>query len=124
MPRNSSKRKRRHSQKFKLLFDENMPLPKKMPRLNSRFLVKHTVEDYNKAGAKDIEVYELAKRENRIIVTFNVKHFRELATLSKNSGVIGLSPNLSTEQIDKKLAALLLRSAASQIFGKFNYISS
>src|SRR2546421_696277 len=96
--------------KHKLLLDENMPLREDFPRLNERFDVKHIQDDLKQEGLSDPQVYALAAREHRLIVTFNRKHFQKLASKSIATGVIGVSPHLNFQQIDTKLTALLLRS--------------
>jgi Domain of unknown function (DUF5615) len=62
--------------------------------------VKHVAEDLHKSGLTDQAVYELAKQQGRLIVTYNHKHFRPFADKSVQSGIIGVSANLSPSQID------------------------
>lgn len=57
--------------KCKLLLDENISSRKALVRLNSRFNLRHIREDYKKSGILDKEVFEIAEKEGRIIVTFN-----------------------------------------------------
>ncbi|MEK6860857.1 MAG: DUF5615 family PIN-like protein, partial [Nanoarchaeota archaeon] len=76
----------------------------------NQFNVKHIGADYNLASLPDPKVYALARREKRIIVTRNIKDFEELALISNDTGVIGISPNLTFKQVDIKLTALLNRS--------------
>ena len=121
MPKRRTKHK---TPKFKLLLDENLPPRQSFRRLNSRFLIKHIVHDYQIPGALDLDVYKLAVKEHRLIITFNDKDFRNLAGKSKFAGIIGVSNNLSYEQIDVKLTSLLTRSTHGQLFGKFTYISN
>lgn len=109
--------------RHKLLLDENFPLPSRPIRLNSHFDLKHVVKDFKKSGAKDEEVFALAARQKRLLVTFNDKHFYKVAKGNKNTGIIGVSTNLSTEQIDKKLASLLVKSGPKALYNNFNYIS-
>lgn len=109
--------------KFKILLDENFSPRNKLPSLNSRFNVKHASKDLKLSGMSDPDIYEESANQNRIIITFNFRHFRELASKSKNTGVIGVSNNLELEQIDKKLTALLMKSTKGDLFGKFTYIS-
>ncbi len=96
-----------------------MPPRSRFRRVNSVHSIKHIVDDFNKGGIKDPQVHNLAAKERRIIVTFNIKDFRSLATKTKSAGVIGLSPNLSYEQADSKLNSFLNRSRPSDIYGKF-----
>lgn len=107
--------------KHSLLLDENMPSRNKFPRVNNLFLVKHIRDDLKKDGISDGEVFKLAVREKRIIVTFNGPDFHELISKSKDTGVgvIAVSASLTNEQIDKKLSSLLLRSSDNALKGKY-----
>lgn len=111
--------------RYKVLLDENFPTRKYLPWLNQRFDVKHLVADLNKGGLKDPEVHALAVQQHRLIVTYNVTEdlMRELATKSKESGVIGVSTNVSFEHTDKKLTSLLTKKKPGDLFGKFTYIT-
>jgi len=109
--------------KPKLLLDENCRPRKRFPKLNSLYDVKHVAEDLHKSGLKDREVYELAKEQGRLVVTYNDKDFLPFADKSEDSGVIGVSPNLSTAQIDTKLVALLRKSNRKSLYAAFHYIS-
>jgi hypothetical protein len=62
--------------KHKVLLDENLPERQAFPNLNERFDVKHLRDDLNSGGLKDHEVYALAKKQNRLLVTYNVKDFK------------------------------------------------
>lgn len=108
---------------YRLLLDEGFPLKNFFPRLNSRFNVKHIVTDFRQSGIEDNRVYNLAVKEKRLVVTFNDKHFKEFAPKNKNSGIIGVSTNLSNDQIDKKLTARLITSKSKDLYGKFTFIS-
>lgn len=114
---------KRKLHKFKLLLDENFPLRQRFLLLNSRYNVKHIKGDYKQAGLSDEAVYECAKEEKRLIVTFNDKDFREIAARSSDTGVIGVSTNLTPDQIDKKLTSFLRKSIPKDLFGRFTYIS-
>lgn len=108
--------------RYKLLLDENFPFRSKLPRLNGRFDLKHVAEDLRQSGIKDKEVFKIATKSQRIIVTFNDKDFFNITKGSKDTGVIGVSTNLSTEQIDKKLTSLLIKNKPKKLYGKFIYI--
>lgn len=109
--------------KHKLLLDENFPIRIHFSTLNSRFDVKHVGADLNQEGSSDPEVYALARKEGRLIVTRNIKDFQELALKSNDTGVIGVSPNLTFKQVDKKLTALLKKTTKKSLFGKLTTIS-
>ncbi|HVF69701.1 MAG TPA: DUF5615 family PIN-like protein [Xanthomonadales bacterium] len=95
--------------KYKILLDENMPPRSRLPRLNNRFDVKHIREDFKRVELSDPEVYVEALKLKRISVTLNEKDFYPLAGTKNDRGIIGLSPNLSYEQMDKKLTSLLIK---------------
>ena len=105
--------------KHKLLLDENMPHRTDFLALNSLFDVKHLVDDFKHGGLPDPQVYQLAVEQNRILVTYNTKHFRPLAGSKKDAGIIGVSANLPLPQVDSKLAALLTKSTPHTLARKF-----
>ena|SRR5258708_33235666 len=86
--------------KHKLHLDENFPV-RSLPLSNRRFDLKHIAADLDLAGIADPQVYKYASRDSRLLVTYNIKDFIELAEKSSNTEVIGISHNLSFEQIDK-----------------------
>ena len=47
----------------------------------------------------------------------------KLAEISRETGVIGISQNLTFDQVDKKLTALLNRSTKKSLLGKLTIIS-
>lgn len=109
--------------KHKLLLDENFPIRTHFPALNRRFDLKHIKADLNHEGLSDPEVYTLARKQRRLVVTRNIKHFKELAQTSNDTGVIGVSENLTFDQVDKKLTALLTKSTKKSLLGKLTTIS-
>lgn len=109
--------------KHKLLLDENMAYRTQFPSLNELFAVKHIAGDYKQGGLPDPKVYALAQKEGRLLVTYNIKDFIRFAPQSSDTGIIGVSPNLSLKQIDKKLTALLTKATESELRGKLTYIS-
>ena len=109
--------------KHKLLFDENMPDRKTFPRLNELFDVKHIRDDLNSGGLPDQQVYDLARKQKRLLVTYNIKHFKDLATRSQESGVIGIPPHLRLHQVDTKLSVLLISRSEKALLGKYTALS-
>lgn len=114
--------KHRH-RRYKLLLDENVETRKYFPILNSRHNVKHIAEDLKQSSITDTAVYALAKKEKRLIITYNDKDFYALSEQSKDTGVIGVSKNLTPEQNDKKVHALLARKSKGELYGHFNQVS-
>lgn len=105
--------------KFELLLDENMPPRPRFPRLNSRFDLKHIRDDFSQIGVKDPAVYDLAVKQNRLMITFNGTDFKKLVGKSTQTGVINVSANLRDEQIDTKLTALLTKRSERSLYGQF-----
>ena len=109
--------------RHKLLLDENFPVRSYFPKLNRRHDVKHLTKDLHLAGLPDSKVYKFARETERIIVTYNIKDFIPLVENDIKTGLIGVSPSLQPDQIDKKLTALLRRSTKKSLFGKLTTIS-
>src|SRR3989344_6424923 len=105
--------------KHKLLLDEGLYPRKLFSRTNNRYNIRHIKHDFNKAGIEDRQIYEIAIKQKRIIVTYNVRDFRKLAKLSRHTGVIGVSQGLTPEQLDAKLSALLSKSSEKSFYGKY-----
>lgn len=81
------------------------------------------MHDLRRGGIEDKQVYEIAVKQNRIIVTYNVRDFKKLAKLNKNAGVIGVSQGLNPEQLDSKLNSLLSKSTEKSFYGKYTSLS-
>ncbi len=109
--------------KHKLLLDEGLYPRKLLSRTNNRYNIRHIKHDLSKGGIEDREVYEIAIKQSRIIVTYNVRDFRKLAKLNKNSGVIGVSQGLTPEQLDTRLNALLNKNSEKFFYGKYTSLS-
>ena len=117
----SQSKRRRRIYKHKLLLDEGFHLRTRFPLLNNRFDLKHIKVDLHLTSLADREVYQVAVKQNRLVVTFNEKDFRYL--VNKKSGIIAVSATLSFFQIEKKIMALLHRSTRSQLLGKVTEIT-
>lgn len=107
--------------KLRLLLDEGLPLRREFPVLNDRANVRH-VHDYKLGGAADTTVYATATAEQRIVVTFNLRHYARFVSTSSPS-VIGLTMQLTTKQIDRKLTALIRRLRPTDGVGRVFRIS-
>ena len=105
--------------KHKLLLDENMPERLAFPLLNERFDVKHIRDDLNNGGLSDRDVYHLARKQKRLLVTHNVKDFKRLVTSTDTAGVIGVPATLSPKIVDTKLTALLTKSSENALRGTY-----
>ena len=62
----------------------------KLPQLNKFHNVRHIVHDLDKIEAKDPEVIKIAKQQQRIVITKNIKHFYTLCRESQVD-MIGVS---------------------------------
>ena len=109
--------------KHKLLLDEGFPVRSYLPVSNSRFDLKHISADLKQNGLSDKQIHGLASDQGRIVITLNIKDFKPLAPMSKNTGVIGVSAALPFDQVDKKLNSLLTKSSPKQFLGKLIIIS-
>ncbi len=65
--------------RHKLLLDEGLYPRKSLKRINGRHNIKHIKHDLNKGGIKDKEIYRIARKQKRIIITYNIEDFRKLA---------------------------------------------
>lgn len=108
--------------RHKLLLDEGLPYRIRFPRLNSRHDLKHVEGDLKKSGLSDEKVYEIAERTNRLLIIFNIKDFKDLAIKSKKTGIIGVSQNLSIEEIDKKLTSLVYKKSPKHFYEKLTLV--
>ncbi len=88
------------------------------PNLNRQFDVKHVASDLGLSGSSDEQVYKLADRESRLLITFNIKDFRSMVGPTKIS-VIGASTKLKEEDLDKKLVQLLKTITPAELQGNF-----
>jgi predicted nuclease of predicted toxin-antitoxin system len=113
----------RRFHKHKLLLDENLSPRTAFPRLNSIFDVKHVRDDLKRGGLPDPQVYQMAVKQQRILLTYNTKHFHQLAGTLNDAGIIGISPHLTSAQVDTKLTALLTRSTPNTLAGKITSLS-
>ena len=109
--------------KHKLLLDEWLFKRQSLPRINGRYNLKHIEHDLHHGGITDLEVYRIACSQKRIIITYNIKHFREIAIKSKNSGVIGIVQGVTPDQLDSKLNSLLSRSSEKSFYGKYTQLN-
>lgn len=109
--------------KHKILLDENFPNKSFLPILNSKFTLKHIAKDLKHDGWPDYQIYNFAAKNKMIIITFNIKDFVDFVDINQNTGIVGVSHNLSNEDIDKKLTALFTRSSKRILFGKLTTIS-
>lgn len=99
--------------RYRLLFDEGLPRKESFPQLHNLHTIHHINHDINKSGLSDSSIYSFARREKYLVIVFNTKDFKPFIT-KDTSSVIALSTNLTTVQIDRKLAKLLRRLKPSE----------
>jgi len=109
--------------KHKLLLDEQVSPRQYFPRLNEHFDVKHIKHDLNRAGLPDPQVYELAVKQGRIILTKNTKDFRPLLR-DDSPGIIGLPETWSLSRVDTKLTALLMKNGPAYFRGRYRSLAA
>lgn len=105
--------------KHKLLLDEGLYPRKSLKRINGRYNIKHIKQDLKKGGIKDKEIFQIACKQRRIIVTYNIRDFRNLVKNTKNTGVIGVTQGFTPDQLDTKLNSLLSKNSENSLFGKY-----
>lgn len=105
--------------RYKLLLDEGLYPRTILRRTNNRHNLKHIKHDFNRGGVSDKDVYDLAVKEKRIIITHNINDFRILARKNKSFGVIGITQGIAPEELDKKLNSLLSKSSENSLYGKY-----
>jgi predicted nuclease of predicted toxin-antitoxin system len=113
----------RRGQKPKLLLDEGLSPRTVYAELNRYCDVKHVKHDLHLGGLADGRVYDVANKESRLLVTFNVKDFKSLVK-DGNVSVIGISTRLTNKQIDRKLMSTIKRLQPSEFEGVFISITN
>ena len=109
--------------KHKTLLDEHLYHRRVYPLLNAHFDVKHIRDDLHFDGLPDPEIYALAVKQGRIILTTNVKDFRPLLR-EDSPGVIGIPDAWSESRIDSKLTALLMRHGSAYFRGRYRSLAA
>ena len=105
--------------KHKLLLDEGIFRRQALKRLNNRYDIKHVSHDLKKDGISDQEVYDIARKQRRIIITYNILDYKKLVPQSNRTGVIGVTQRLTPDKLDTKLNSLLTKSNEKTFYGKY-----
>ena len=88
------------------------------PELAKKSNLAHVVFDYHRSyQAEDKDIYELAIRENRFVITINFKDFRKLVKKDK-PGIIGIESQLTNKEIDIKVTMFIHDKNPKDYFGK------
>lgn len=108
----------------RLLLDEGLPPKEKFPKLNNLHTLRHINHDLKKSGAKDAQIYKLAKSDKYdCVIIFNTKDYLPLVR-KNNPTVISLSTNLTIQQIDLKLCKVLKELHRDEVVGFHIIISN
>ncbi len=90
-----------------MLLDAAFARPRTFTRLYKKANVTHVVFDYNlPPQCSDEEIYQLAVKEDRFVVTINYQDFKKLIKKGK-PGIIALPSELSNQEIDQLLCQFL-----------------
>jgi len=92
------------------------------PQVNNFHNLKHIVHDLKKPGIKDEEIVAIAKKQNRIIITKNTKHFRDCCQ-KKKVDLIGVTEIAILEKFDKEIMAYLRRKKQRKMTGTFKKVT-
>ena len=109
--------------KHKTLLDEHLYHRRGYPLLNARFDVKHIRDDLHLDGLPDPQVYELAVKQGRIILTTNDKDFRPLLR-DDCPGIIGIPDAWLPDRVDTKLTALLTKHGPAYFRGRYRSLAA
>ncbi len=74
-----------------LLGNDHLLLRQMFAHLNELSDAKHIRDDLGSGGLPDPQVYAMARKLKRLLVTYNIKRFKDLANQSADTGVIGIS---------------------------------
>ncbi len=109
---------RKKKRKFRLLLDSAFARPGAFPKLKKKANVAHAVADCGLSPqAEDEEIYQMAVKENRFVLTINFKDFKKLVKKRK-PGVIGIESQLSNKEIDELVTNFLSGKDPDDFIGK------
>jgi len=104
--------------KFKILLDSSFGFPRDFPKLSAKCNVAHPISTFRLSPQiSDEDLYQLAIREDRFMLTINLKDFKKLVK-PKRPGIICIESQLTSKQIDDSVAEFLSRKNPTDYFGK------
>lgn len=107
-----------------MLLDAAFARPRTFTRLYKKANVTHVVFDYNlPPQCSDQEIYQLAAREDRFVVTINYQDFKKLVKRGK-SGIIAIPSELSNEEMDEILSQFLSMKNPDDYVGSATKVSA
>lgn len=109
---------RKKNKKFRLLLDSAFAKPEAFPKLSKKANLAHCFYDLGLSRqAEDKEIYNVAVREDRFVLTINYKDFKKLARKGK-PGVIAIESQLSNEEIDKLVTKFVSGKNPDEFLGQ------
>ena len=109
---------RKKKKKFRILLDAAFANTLSFPHLSKKANLAHIVHTYGFPPAcSDEEIYQLAIKENRFVLTINFKDFKKLVKRRK-PGIIGIESQLTNEEIDKLVSGYLSGKDPDDFIGK------
>lgn len=103
-----SNQKTKKKRKFRLLLDSAFAKPSQFPKLKKKANIAHCVHDCGlSTQAEDREIYQMALKEERFVLTINFKDFKPLIQQGKSGGVIGIDSQFSNQEIDTLVSTFL-----------------
>jgi regulator of PEP synthase PpsR (kinase-PPPase family) len=91
------------------------PKRENFPQLNDFHDLKHIVHDLKKEGIKDFQVIDIAKKQNRVIITKNTKDFKRLCAKNRID-LITVTEVSSIEEVDNQIMAYLRKKRGRGVF--------
>lgn len=115
---NKSSIKSKKSRKFRIVLDSAFAKTNFFPSLSKRAKVFHCVYDFGLSKqASDKDIYQKAFENKCFVLTVNFNDFRKLLK-EKGPGVLGIESQLTTEDMDKKVANFLKGKNPEDCIGK------
>ena len=106
----------------KLLCDEGILYRQALLQTQKRFDIKNVESDLRLSNLADDDLFALAAREGRLILTDNERDFSKLANWETLTGVIFVDGDNRYSDVDGKLLNLLERSSHDELYGKVTHI--
>lgn len=114
----NNKSPQRQPKKFRLLLDSAFAKPDVFTQLKKKANLAHAVHDMNLSyQAEDEEIYRIADKENRFVLTINFKDFKKLVQKEK-PGVIGIDSQLTNDEIDMLIVEFISGKNPQDFIGK------
>lgn len=101
------------------MLDSAFAKPSQFPKLKKKANIAHCVHNCGlSTQAEDKEIYQMALKEERFVLTINFKDFKPLIQKGKPGGVIGIDSQLSNIEIDLLVSQFLSGKDPNDYKGK------